>query len=191
MLDKKLINQLKKDYQTQEKERRQIIKYSNDILFQSKKIIFSLHKDKQSEAQENLDKLKKDIINLEKRFKIKRLQAEGAFQAAAEEYVEAVAFNGIVKRKKIEKIKDINLNHFSYLGGICDLIGEMVRYGTNQVAKGNYKIVDELKDHAQDIMAELLDFDFTGYLRTKYDQANNHLRKLEQMAYDLKLKNIK
>lgn len=191
MLTKKLITKLKKDYQTQEKERRQIIRYSNDVLFQAKKIIFSLHKDKKTEAREQIEKLKKDLINLEKKFTSKRLQAEGAFQAAAEEYVEAVTFEAIIENKKIDAIKNLNLNHYSYLGGICDLIGEMVRYGTNQVSKGNYQIIDKLKNQAQDIMVELLDFDFTGYLRTKYDQANNHLRKLEQMAYDLKLKNIK
>jgi len=38
------------------------------------------------------------------------------------------------------------------------------------------------------MMDQLIDFDMTGYLRTKYDQARGHLRKLEQMAYEIKLK---
>ncbi len=37
-------------------------------------------------------------------------------------------------------------------------------------------------------MGQLIDFDMTGYLRTKYDQARGHLRKLEQMAYEIKLR---
>ncbi len=40
-------------------------------------------------------------------------------------------------------------------------------------------------------MAQLVDLDLTGYLRTKYDQARGHLRKLEQMAYEIKLRGKK
>jgi predicted translin family RNA/ssDNA-binding protein len=188
MLDKNLIKKLKKDYLTQEKERRQIIRQSNEILFQSKKIIFALHRNNNEEADNKINELTKSLKKMEKDFNPKRLQSEGAFQAAAEEYIEAVCFQAIVKENKIKKIKDLNLNHYSYVGGICDLIGEMVRYASNQVSQGNFKIVNKLKNQAQDIMAELANFDFTGYLRTKYDQANNHLRKLEQMSYDIKLK---
>ncbi len=188
MLDKNLIKKLKKDYQLQEKERRQIIRQANEILFQSKKAIFAFHRNNDKEADDKISELTKSIKRMEKDFTPKRLQSEGAFQAAAEEYVEAVCFQAIVKEKKIKKIKDLNLNHYSYIGGICDLIGEMVRYSSNQVSQGNFKIVNKLKNQAQDIMAELANFDFSGYLRTKYDQANGHLRKLEQMSYDIKLK---
>ena len=37
MINKKFIEQLKKDYRNQESERRQIISLSNDVLFHSKK----------------------------------------------------------------------------------------------------------------------------------------------------------
>ena len=47
---------------------------------------------------------------------------------------------------------------------------------------GKYKLI------ANDIMAELVEFDMTGYLRTKYDQAKGHLRKIEQVAYEVKLR---
>ncbi len=188
MLDKNLVKKLKKDYQLQEKERRQIIRQSNEILFQSKKAIFALHRNNNEEADSKIIELTKSLRKMEKDFSPKRLQTEGAFQAAAEEYVEAVCFQAIVKEQRIKKIKDLNLNHYSYVGGICDLIGEMLRYSTNQVSQGNFKIVNKLKNQAQDIMAELANFDFTGYLRTKYDQGSGHLRKLEQMSYDIKLK---
>ncbi len=189
MLEKSLITKLKKDYQTQEKERRQIIRQANDILFQAKKIIFSLHRNNHQEAEQKINQLTKQLKKMEKDFSPQRLQTEGAFQAAAEEYIEAVCLQAIINEKKIKKIKELNLNHYSYIGGSCDLIGELVRYSTNQASQGNYKLVTKLKKQAQDIMAELANFDFTGYLRTKYDQANGHLKKLEQISYDLKLRN--
>ena len=40
-------------------------------------------------------------------------------------------------------------------------------------------------------MGQLIDFDMTGYLRTKYDQSRGHLRKLEQMTYEIKLRGKK
>jgi hypothetical protein len=38
------------------------------------------------------------------------------------------------------------------------------------------------------VIGELIDFDLGGYLRTKYDQARSNLRKIEEMAYEVKLK---
>ena len=37
-------------------------------------------------------------------------------------------------------------------------------------------------------MASLVEFDMTGYLRTKYDQAKSSLRKIEQIDYDIKIR---
>lgn len=188
MIEKKLVNKLKKDYQNQEKERRQIIRHSNEVLFTAKKTIFALHRENIISAEEQISDMNIKLKALAKNFGYTRLQNEGAYQAAVEEYVEAISFKAILDNKKMKEIKDIKLNHLSYLAGMCDLIGEMVRLATNQTAKGNFKIVAKLKNQADDIMAELLDFDFTGYLRTKYDQARGHLRKLEQINYDLKLR---
>jgi len=67
----------------------------------------------------------------------------------------------------------------------------MVRYATNRAAKGKYETVAEMKEKGESIMSNLLDFDLTGYLRTKYDQARGHLRKLEQMAYEIRLRKDK
>jgi predicted translin family RNA/ssDNA-binding protein len=94
----------------------------------------------------------------------------------------------VIKKKDITAVSNLHLDYESYLGGICDLIGEMVRYATNQAAKGKFSEVVKIKKAAEDIMTQLIDFDMTGYLRTKYDQSRGHLRKLEQMAYEIKLR---
>ncbi len=188
MLDKNLAKDLKKQYFQKEKERRQIIRLANEVLFIAKKTIFALHRENIDESQEKILEMNSKIQNLEKQFGYTRLQSEGAYQAALEEYVEAICFKAVLDNKKIKKVKDVKLNHVSYIGGLCDLIGEMVRLATNQAAKGNFELVPRLKKQAEDIMSELLEFDFTGYLRTKYDQARGHLRKLEQIHYDLKLR---
>jgi len=74
------------------------------------------------------------------------------------------------------------------LGGICDLTGELVRRAINQAAEGNLQEVDKIKQIINEIMSELVEFDMTGYLRTKYDQAKTNLRKKEQINYEINIR---
>jgi len=191
MINEKFLETLKKDYRANESERRQIISASNNILFEAKKTIFALQRDDFKIAAEKLTGIENALKNLESRFGAARLQREGAYKAAAEEYLEGKTFYSLIKTKKIEATPGLSLDYEGYLGGICDLIGELVRYATNSAAKGQFSAVAKIKKSAEDIMAQLIDFDMTGYLRTKYDQARGHLRKLEQMAYEIKLRGKK
>ena len=92
------------------------------------------------------------------------------------------------KQQKVDKIRSVNLNVNSYLGGLCDLTGELVRQAIKQATAGNFEEVDRMKKIINEIMAELVEFDMTGYLRTKYDQAKNNLRKIEQVEYEVKMR---
>ena len=132
--------------------------------------------------------MENELLNLEKKFSLKRIEEEGAYRAAVEEYTEAKLLSFAIKGAKIDKIKNLKLSNDAYLGGICDLLGELVRLATNEAALGNFKRVTEIKELSENIMDQLIDFDLTGYLRTKYDQARGHLRKLEQMSYEIKLR---
>jgi len=53
---------------------------------------------------------------------------------------------------------------------------------------GKFKEVKKIHQIADDIMAELVEFDMRSYLRTKYDQAKGHLRKIEQINYEINLR---
>ncbi len=191
MINEKFLEELKKDYQANESERRQIISASNNILFEAKKNIFALQRQDFKAAEEKIAGIEKALKDLESRFGFARLHREGAYKAAAEEYLEGKTLYLAIKNKKIEAVKGLSLDYESYLGGICDMIGELVRYATNQAAKGKFGEVAKTKKMAEDIMGQLIDFDMTGYLRTKYDQSRGHLRKLEQMAYEIKLRGKK
>jgi predicted translin family RNA/ssDNA-binding protein len=191
MINPKFLEQLRKDYQANESQRRQIISASNNILFEAKKTIFALQRQDFKVAAAKLEENENNLKNLAQRFGQERLNREGAYKAAAEEYLEGKTFYTVIKNKKIEATPGLELDYEGYLGGICDLIGEMVRYATNQAAGGKFGEVAKIKKDAEDIMAQLIDFDMTGYLRTKYDQARGHLRKLEQMAYEIKLQGKK
>lgn len=189
MLNKKFFQKLKTDYDKHEGERRQIISLSNAVLHDSKRVIFSLHRGEGKTAEESLQNIEQILASLEKKFGANRLREEGAYKAGVEEYVEAKMFAKYVKGEKVDKISGVNLDTEGYLGGICDLTGEMVRLAINRAAAGKYEEAGKIKDAINDIMAELVSFDMTGYLRTKYDQAKTNLRKIEQINYEIRIRN--
>ena len=188
MLNKSFFSQLKKDYQSQISERRQIISAANNILHDAKRVIFALHRGDVKTATVSLTDIEDRLKKLEKSFGYARLNQEGAYTAAVEEYAEAKLFFLVTTEKKLEKFKGINISTDAYLGGLSDLLGEMARQAVNLAADGKNDEVKKLLSLARDIMAELINFDMSGYLRTKYDQAGNHLRKLEQINYEIRQK---
>lgn len=188
MINKKFICELKNEFDAHAGECRQIISLSNAILHDAKKAIFSLHRGDRDEAGKTLLEIEIILKNLEKKFSFVRLQEEGSYKAAAEEYVEAKMFFLIMSGKKIERIKEIRLDYESYLGGLSDLIGELVRSCIKMATAGKIKEVKKIHKIADDLMAELVEFDMRSYLRTKYDQAKGHLRKIEQINYEVNLR---
>jgi predicted translin family RNA/ssDNA-binding protein len=161
---------------------------SNVVLHDSKKAIFSLHRDDMAGAEKTLNELEEILKNLEKKFSFSRLMQEGSYKAALEEYVEAKMFLLVMAGKKVDKIKGIEIDYESYLGGISDLIGELVRQAIKMATLGKFDEVKKIHQIADDIMAELVEFDMRSYLRTKYDQAKGHLRKIEQINYEINLR---
>lgn len=188
MVNRKFIQQLKKEYDTHESERRQIISLSNIVLHDSKRVIFALHRWDTKKANDSLAEIEKILISLEKKFGYTRLVQEGSYKAGVEEFVEAKMLYKLVSGGKVDAIKGLEINAESYLSGICDLTGELVRQAVNQAAAGKLKEVAKIKGIIDDIMAELVEFDMTGYLRTKYDQAKGNLRKIEQINYEINLR---
>ena len=188
MINKKFIQKLKKEHDNNNGERRQIISLSNIVLHDSKRIIFSLHRGEIEKSEVQFKKIEEILKKLEKKFGTKRIQDEGAYKAGVEEYAEAKMFYLVLKGKKMDKIKEVNLRFDSYLGGICDATGELVRLAINKAAQGELDEVEKTKKIINDILAELAEFDMTGYLRTKYDQARGNLRKIEQINYEVKIR---
>lgn len=188
MLSKPFIKKLKADYQKKESERRQIISASNAILHDAKRAIFALHRNETKKAAADLKDLEGRLQKLEKQFKFVRLTEEGAFNAALEEYAEAKLFYMVMAGEKIQAFKNVQMTVTAYIGGLSDLTGELVRVATNRAAAGNFAEVEEIKEYINEVMAELVELDVRGYLRTKYDQAKNNVRKIEQIAYEVAIR---
>lgn len=75
-----------------------------------------------------------------------------------------------------------------YLSGLSDTTGEIVRHTLRQVTHGKTDQVIHVRDTVEMVIEFMLDLDATGYLRTKFDQAKGNLKRLEDMLYDLSLR---
>ena len=192
MIDKKFFSKLQKDYNSYDVGRRIIIKHSNDVLKFSKQAIFAIHREDMKQAENSLNEAKKILKYLQSKIKNeKALQYEGSYLAGIEEFVEAELFFQFIKTGKIFEIKDQKFDAQSYLGGLCDFTGELVRRAIFLATRHRYDEVAVCRQAIEDVVGELIKFNLLGKLRPKYDQAKNNLRKIEEIIYDLEIKRRK
>ncbi|MFH1565039.1 MAG: hypothetical protein ABIC82_04270 [bacterium] len=189
MLNKPFFQKLQKEYTDYTNARHEIIKISSDALRMSKQAIFALHREEQKTAGDLILGVESIFKELSKKFKTdKRLQYEGAYKAAVEEYVESKLFYQFLKTEKIAVISEVKVDLEGYLGGLCDFTGELVRRAVKLATNKNY---EEIKKYAQvtdRVISELIQFNLTKILRNKYDQTTRNLKKLEEILYDLSLR---
>ena len=182
MLDKKEFKAIQQDLENFEEKREEVIKKSREIIKLSKQVIYGLHRG------DNVDALVKTITKKVKELPAERFDA-GIQNVAVQEYVEALTLLAVVNGENIPTRKELEVDTENYLLGLCDLTGELVRKSVNTAIKGNKEEALKMKEIVEEIYGEFLKFEFrNGELRKKSDSIKWNLNKLEQLAYDLKIK---
>lgn len=185
MIDKKEFMQIRKELENFDLKREEVISKSREIIQTSKKIIYSVHRGDLTLGNELISSIKK---------KLKELPTQkfdtNMDLVARQEYVEAVCFFEFVKNQRIPSKKELDVDIDSYLLGLCDLTGELVRFAVNDVIK--YKdrgLVYKVKELVESIYGEFLYFNLrNSELRQKFDSVKWNLKKIEDIIYDLELK---
>lgn len=189
MLNKKYLSQLRKELHEYALQRQEVIRMSNEAIYNAKRAIFDLHRDNLKEAELKLKKAEGLIAGLNKKHKsAPEVLEEGAYKAALEEFVEAKLFYDFFTTGKIGEINCLPVSFESYLAGLCDVPGELLRYAIKSATNRDIKMVKKCAEMAQEIIGELIEFDLTSYLRTKFDQAKQAVRKLEEVVYEVSLR---
>lgn len=188
-LDAGFFSKLKKQYSGYDAERRVIIKISGDALTRAKQAIFSFHRKEAPKGGELLKEAETLLLEAAKKFKSQpELATEGSYRAALEEFVEARLFQMFLEEKTLGAVTLPGVDEDVYLGGLFDLTGELVRYAVLSATEKNKKEVLRASAALDDIVREIISMNITGSLRPKYDQMKQSLRKMEEIKYDLSLR---
>lgn len=162
---------------------------SRNVLRDSKVLIYTIHRndvDKAKELYEQLlvDKQKLDFVVS----KNEKLSHEGSYSESIQEYVEAIVlYHLIFEKKLIEKPEDVSTN--DYLLGICDVSGELSRHVVHLAMDRKIDDIKFFYDVIDSIHGEFMKFNLkNGLLRKKYDSIKYALKKVEEIMYDLSLK---
>lgn len=189
MKNNKLFDKISKDLILYHKERSMIGRISSDILSKSKRAIFLAHENNLSEANSILQEAKKQLVELNKKYnKSNRLQFEGMYKDAVEEFLEAKFFMTILENKKIDIEKDLIFNPEEYLGALSDMTGELVRQCVLIGDKSGLEKIKKYREITKEIIGFMLSLYMTGKLRMKFDDAKRNLKRIETMIYEIKLR---
>lgn len=181
MINKKEFSNIRNDLVRLENEREKTIVMSRDIIKLSKQIINLIQRDELNECKEYISKIKSLISKLN--------DNEGIAFVARQEYVEALTFYHIMKDNKLVTRRELRIDTESYLLGLSDLTGELVRKAINLVIKNKYSEAENIKNLVDDIYTEFLTFNLrNGELRKKFDSIKYNLKKLEEVMYDVRMK---
>jgi len=185
MNTKRTFGPLRKEIESSYKKRDELITKSREVVKLSKQIIYALHRNDLKIATGLVAKIKKDAAALNTYQHVD----SGSYKVAMQEYVEAVCFYEFIKNNKLPTSKELKVKAENYLLGICDLVGELMRRAVNTAIKGKEKDAIAIKDFVSDCYYELMQFDFrNSELRRKFDGVKYELKKLEDLALNLKLK---
>lgn len=190
LLNTAYLKSLRERFQEFIAARRDVIAKASEAQHAAKGAIFALQRGSTEEASGKLKQSEIMLSTLTKKYKgDKKILSEGALVAAIEEYVEANLFYQFIASGNIGKITAVALEDESYLAGLCDVPGELYRYAIRAATNRDIDLVKKCAEAANEIIGELIQFNLTSYLRTKFDQAKQAAQKIEQVVYEVSLKN--
>jgi len=192
MIDKNDLKTAREEIESFDEKRDLLIKDSRNVIKSSKLVIYALQRNEIAEAETLAKQMKQELLALEKHTaKHNELKYSPSYKIAVQEYVEAMAFYYFIKEKRLATRKELEVDAESYLLGICDLTGELVRKAINSAIAKKFSVSVEIKDFVSELYGEMLKFSFrNGPLRKKFDSIKYDLKKLEDLVYDLKTKGL-
>ncbi len=143
------------------------------------------------EDQADGDKLLKEGLKLvslgqKQSVTVPVIAQDGAWRASREEFLEARLLASYLQETSIAFLNQEDPE--IVIGALSDLVGELVRQAVMEAVKGNKEAVEKMLSVGQQVVATLLEMDLTGSPRSKVDQAKSHLRRLEDIRYDLAMR---
>jgi len=168
--------------------RDEIIAATRALTKEAKLIIYAVHRDEHDQAAKRLEKLKTQITWLTRKVAVHPTFSSNA-SGAFEEYAEAACFHALMSQVPLPTSVGLNISTESYLLGLCDLTGELMREAVAAGTRQDTAEVKRLRAATEAIFGMFLQFDLrNGELRKKADAIKWNLLKIEQVLYDLNMR---
>lgn len=176
-----------KTYQQFEQDRREALSLSDQLRIESKSVIGFLLKDMNTEAGVYIKKAKKIYEDLLKLLsKCPYLHSVGGVNVGTEEYVEAILLADYLGKKPLSTIDQLKVQHDSYIAGLCDMSGELLRFARKNPEKMRSVQLD-LEDLYQSCLQVIITRN--NVIRKKLEDLERNMLKIEEMIFQYELKN--
>lgn len=201
---------INQEMEAYDESREKIIKELRSAQKNSKVAIYALQKGDMGSAKEKIAAARVVILNHLPIVTSNPDLRRGTFSAAVEEYVEAKCFERFLEKSELilkSELAEVDVTNeevmlfisccccynscfsLQYLGGVSDLVGEMIRYSVLEATKRNVEAVRRCRDLANDILQAFMTFSLkNGNLRKKSDSIKYGVKRFEEILYDLSLK---
>jgi translin len=187
MIDKTIFEKLKKEIEERDLLREKLIVNSRPVMKESKQAIYALHRDNIDEAKEKLALAKEGIKALSEY--ASDAASTGAYSQALQEYAEAATYFYYVTEDRLVSPEEINVDGENYLLGLTDLTGELARRAVFSVVSEKYDEIKKIQEFVEVIYNNFMEFELrNSELRKKSDSIKWNMKKIEEIMYDLKIR---
>ncbi len=189
MLNKSEFATIRKELDTHSRAKIEVMKQSRDIVKTSKQLIYSIHRQDLKTSSTILKKIKAERKKLDKSADSPKLKYYHPYLNGLQEYVEAVGYYHVMTENRIPTKAEMGVDAETYLMGLSDLTGELMRKGVDDMINERYDHAILMKDVVAEIYGLVLSLDLDGgEARRKSDQVKWNLAKLEDKVYDAKIR---
>ena len=189
MLDSREAASIRKDLDLLSRGRIEIMKQSREVVKSSKELIYAIHRGDMASAKGFLAKIESERAKLDRVANTPRLRAYHPYGNGVQEYVEAVAYYYVMSKERIPTRKQLKVDSETYLNGLSDLTGELMRKGVDDMVRERYAHAMLMRDTVNEIYGLMLSLDLDGgETRRKSDSVKWNLAKLEDLVYDAKIR---
>lgn len=185
MSQTKNIQQLLKRYQRYQLLRQQLKVIAEQVRANAKLATSLLRRDDYKQASALIKKCESFLKQGQKMInRAGGLANEGFWREAMEEYVEAKVYYSFLRLEPLKFLEGVEIGVEEALGGVCDFTGELVRKAISLNSGDKLKQTYHYKSLVEKIVLALSKISFSGKLRSKYDQVERNLKRLEEILYE-------
>jgi predicted translin family RNA/ssDNA-binding protein len=168
------------------KERSISLNLSEKLRVLAKTSISFLVKSNFEPVEANLPIMAKTFLQIQKMLhQNPYLYSVAPIDQGLEEYLEVLFLYSYIKNKPLPNINKLKITPEIYLGGLSDMTGELVR-----LARLNGNQAKTIHDYIGSIYELIIPISITrnSTMRNKLETIGNNLKKIEDIIYDLKLR---